>query len=228
MVSDPIALAAAAAEWVARSMPRRRTSSASRRPAAPRRTSSTRRWRRRRSASSIDWQRWHVFFGDERAVPPDDAQSNYRLLADTLLSKVAVPPEQVHRMEAERPDLDAAAAAVLAPARDRCGAPPRLDLVLLGLGTDGHTASLFPGTPALDVTDAWAARGQRPGPASRAPHPDAAGDQRRGARRLPGHRRVQGRCAARRHRRQRARGPGAAGRGELLWFLDAAAARSLD
>jgi 6-phosphogluconolactonase len=108
---------------------------------------------------AIDWGRWHVFFGDERAVGPDDPASNYRLAHDTLLVKVAVPEAQVHRMEAERSDLDAAAAEYSALLERERGAPPRLDVVLLGLGTNGHTASLFPGTPSLDVVDAWAARG---------------------------------------------------------------------
>lgn len=112
----------------------------------------------------IDWQRWHFFFADERAVPPDDAASNYRLLADTLLSKVPLSDAQVHRMEAERPDLDAAAAAYSALLERQCGMPPRVDLVLLGLGPDGHTASLFPGTTALLVEDAWATRGRAPQP----------------------------------------------------------------
>jgi 6-phosphogluconolactonase len=107
----------------------------------------------------IDWRRWHVYFGDERAVPPDDSRSNYRLVRDTLLAKVFVPEEQVHRMEADRPDLDAAAAEYSMLLAAQCGSPPRLDVVLLGLGTNGHTASLFPGTPALDVVDAWATRG---------------------------------------------------------------------
>ncbi|HKW39905.1 MAG TPA: 6-phosphogluconolactonase [Gemmatimonadales bacterium] len=91
----------------------------------------------------IDWSRVDVFFADERAVPPDDAESNYRLLQETLLTRVGVPKPQVHRMQGESPDLDAAAAVY---AREL---PATLDVLVLGMGADGHTASLFPGSPAI-------------------------------------------------------------------------------
>lgn len=91
----------------------------------------------------MPWSRMRVFFADERAVPPDDPASNYRLATDTLLSRVPIPADQVHRMEAERSDIDAAAAAY-----DEL-LPSRLDILILGIGADGHTASLFPGGPAL-------------------------------------------------------------------------------
>jgi len=111
----------------------------------------------------VDWSAWHVYFGDERASPPDDQSSNYHLAATTLLSRVPIEAIRVHRMPADRADLDAAAAQYSAllganlPAGP--GGAPRLDVVLLGLGENGHTASLFPGTPALEVTDRWATRG---------------------------------------------------------------------
>ena len=111
----------------------------------------------------IDWTWWNVYFADERACPPDDPRSNFHLAQTTLLSRVPIDPDRVHRMPAERPDLDAAAAeysdllASSLPAGP--GGAPRLDVVLLGLGENGHTASLFPGTPALNVADRWATRG---------------------------------------------------------------------
>jgi 6-phosphogluconolactonase len=105
-----------------------------------------------RLVSGIDWTRADVFFGDERAVPPDDPQSNYRMARETLLEPARVPDANVHRWRAEAADLDGAARdyeqALRAP-----GPPPWLDLALLGLGPDGHTASLFPGTAALAVED---------------------------------------------------------------------------
>ena len=96
------------------------------------------------SGSSVDWQQVHVFFGDERAVPPDHPDSNYRMVYLALLSRVPIPPRQVHRMEAERADREAAAREY-----ERL-LPPRLDILVLGMGADGHTVSLFPGSAALD------------------------------------------------------------------------------
>lgn len=111
----------------------------------------------------IDWPTWRVFFGDERACPEDDPSSNYHLAQTTLLSRVPIDATRVHRMPADRTDLDAAATEysnLLASSLPvGANASPRLDVVLLGLGENGHTASLFPGTPALDVTDHWATRG---------------------------------------------------------------------
>lgn len=96
-------------------------------------------------SAPIDWSKTHVFFADERAVPPTDEKSNYRLAYDTLLSKVPVLTKHVHRLEAERPDQEAAAR----DAEATLATVGALDVVLLGIGDDGHTASLFPGGPWL-------------------------------------------------------------------------------
>lgn len=100
--------------------------------------------------SQIDWPRVQIFFGDERCVPPTDSQSNYRMANEALLSKVPILPGNVFRMKGE---IDPAAAAteygqIL---KDKFG-DGGLDFTLLGMGDDGHTASLFPGTPALHET----------------------------------------------------------------------------
>ena len=94
--------------------------------------------------AAIDWQRVDVYFGDERAVSPDHPESNYRMVHQALLSRVGIPADRVHRMEAERPDREAAARAYARLL------PRRLDILVLGIGPDGHTASLFPGSAALD------------------------------------------------------------------------------
>jgi 6-phosphogluconolactonase len=91
----------------------------------------------------IPWPNMLVCFGDERAVPPDHPDSNYRLACDTLLSHVPIPDHRIHRMEAERPDREQAALDYEALL------PDPLDLLLLGMGLDGHVASLFPHAPAL-------------------------------------------------------------------------------
>jgi len=105
------------------------------------------------------WQNTHVYWGDERAVQPEHADSNYRMADETLLSCVPIPPAQVHRAPADLPDLEAAARAYALTLAQGvgggAGSPPVLDLVWLGLGEDGHTASLFPHAPALGVTDRW-------------------------------------------------------------------------
>jgi 6-phosphogluconolactonase len=102
----------------------------------------------------IDWSRVHIFFGDERHVPPDHPDSNFRMANETLLTKVAIPPANVHRVRAELPDAAQAAAEYdqeLVKVFHLKGEDqlPRFDLIFLGMGPDGHTASLFPGTTAV-------------------------------------------------------------------------------
>ena len=116
--------------------------------------------------TGIDWGRADVFFGDERAVPPDDPQSNYRMARETLLAPAGVPEANVFRWHAEAADLDGAARDYEQALRAR-GEPPWLDLALLGLGPDGHTASLFPGTLALRVEDRLAVAVEVPALATR-------------------------------------------------------------
>ena len=102
--------------------------------------------------SRVDWNHVFVYFGDERCVPPDSADSNYKMASDAFLSKVPVPPDHVHRMRGETEPLQAAReyAALLI---QTMGDLPRFDLVMLGMGPDGHTASLFPGTDPLSDND---------------------------------------------------------------------------
>jgi 6-phosphogluconolactonase len=101
----------------------------------------------------IDWPRVEVFFGDERCVPPDHPQSNYALAKATLLDRVPIPGDNIYRMKGEV-DPEAAAVAYGRMLKERFGEPaePGLDLLLLGMGDDGHTLSLFPRTAALDET----------------------------------------------------------------------------
>ncbi len=100
----------------------------------------------------VNWRAVEVFQTDERAVPPSDADSNWGMLEDVLLGQVEVAAAGRHRMEGEAADLTGAAARYEAILHERIGggAIPAFDLILLGLGEDGHTASLFPGTPAID------------------------------------------------------------------------------
>jgi 6-phosphogluconolactonase len=102
-----------------------------------------------------DWSKATVWFSDERMVPPDHAESNFGMAAKTLLSQLTKPPTVV-RMQGEL-GADAAAGAYEALLRERMGPEPRFDLILLGVGPDSHTASLFPGKPELDEHGRFAA-----------------------------------------------------------------------
>ena len=111
--------------------------------------------------AQLDWRRVEFFWGDERAVPPEHPDSNYGMAAAVLLDKLGIAPERVHRIAGELPDPAEAAARyqdelarVFATAPD--GPPPIFDLILLGMGPDGHTASLFPYGQALAERTRWA------------------------------------------------------------------------
>ena len=103
--------------------------------------------------TALPWDRMFFFFGDERHVPPSDPDSNYRMADESMLSKIPVPAANVFRIPAENPDAEAVAEAYEETLKKffalQPGQFPRFDLILLGMGPDGHTASLFPGTAAL-------------------------------------------------------------------------------
>jgi 6-phosphogluconolactonase len=108
--------------------------------------------------ATLPWDKMFFFWGDERHVPPTDPDSNYRMADESMLSKIPVKPENIFRIPAENPDAAAAAATyektlqkffALEPSPNQPGPFPRFDLILLGMGPDGHTASLFPGTAGL-------------------------------------------------------------------------------
>jgi len=103
----------------------------------------------RQFAHRVNWALVHVFWGDERTVPPDHADSNYRMARESLLDKVSIPAANVHRILGELPPQQAAAI-YERELLEVLGGDGRFDLVLLGMGEDGHTASLFPGTSALE------------------------------------------------------------------------------
>jgi len=110
-----------------------------------------------RLADQLDWSRIFIFFGDERPVPPDHPESNYRMARESLLEKVPIPSENVHRIPSEK-DPQEAAKEYEADLRAVFPAPmdfPVFDLIFLGMGEDGHTASLFPNSPALQEEERW-------------------------------------------------------------------------
>ena len=108
---------------------------------------------------NFTWNRTFLFFGDERHVPPGDPDSNYRMVNESLLSKIEMPQENVFRVKAENPDANSAAQEYENQMRQFFALPPaefpRFDLILLGMGPDGHTASLFPGSEGLQEQSRW-------------------------------------------------------------------------
>jgi len=114
-----------------------------------------------RYSQRIDWQEVHVFWGDERCVPSDSSQSNYQMVRETLLDAVPIPASNVHRIHGEEDPEDAAAAyekelRAFFGVNSTDGSPRSgFDLILLGMGDNGHTASLFPGSPAVNERQRW-------------------------------------------------------------------------
>ncbi len=103
--------------------------------------------------AKVPWDKMHLFFGDERHVGPDDPQSNFKMASETMITKAPLKAEQIHRMKGEYPDPERAAKEYEQDLRThfhlKDAELPRLDLVLAGMGDEGHTLSLFPGTKAL-------------------------------------------------------------------------------
>ncbi len=100
-------------------------------------------------AQQVNWERVHVFWSDERCVPPDSEESNFRMAYEALLKFVAIPPENIHRVHGEAKPPQAAQSYEDLLKEFFAPKPTRFDLILLGMGDDGHTASIFPGTSAV-------------------------------------------------------------------------------
>lgn len=115
--------------------------------------------------AAIPWEKVHFFWGDERCVPADDPRSNQAMVRESLLDRVPVPPANIHPIACSDAPEQAAAAYQRELEDHFAGGPPRFDLVFLGLGADGHTASLFPGSAALAEQTRWTAVVHRPGDA---------------------------------------------------------------
>ena len=118
------------------------------------------------SPAALEWSKTHFLFSDERCVPADDAESNYRLAEQALFRPLNIPPDRIHRMKGEHSDPHAAAREYEDELRAlTIGAHtawPQLDLIMLGVGNDGHTASLFPGTDAVHERRHWVTVGHAP------------------------------------------------------------------
>jgi 6-phosphogluconolactonase len=113
-------------------------------------------WAQPEVAQTVPWDHVYMFWGDERYVPQNDALSNYRMAHETLISKVPIPAANIHPVPTARAPQEECAEEYEAELRKFFGKdPPALDLNLLGLGTEGHTLSLFPGSPALEERKKW-------------------------------------------------------------------------
>jgi len=107
------------------------------------------------SEAHLSWDRIHFFWGDERCLPPEDEDSNYHMAYEALLKSISIPSENIHRIQGELP-MEQAAQTYEEDLRVFFGTTtPRFGLILLGMGRDGHTASLFPGTSAANETSHW-------------------------------------------------------------------------
>jgi 6-phosphogluconolactonase len=151
-LADPGAVAIRAAERIARVV---RDAVTERGRCALAVSGGTTPWRALRALSGEDlpWDRIHLFQVDERVAPFGDPERNYSRLGEALIDRIAIPPANVHPMPVEEEDLDEGARRYESILRRVAGTPPVLDLVQLGLGEDGHTASLFPGDPTLQVVE---------------------------------------------------------------------------
>ena len=107
------------------------------------------------SERNLDWKNIHLFWGDERTVPPDQEESNFRMVKESLLNRIDIPSKNVHRMKGEIDPQKAAAEYEELLVKEFEESLPRFDLILLGIGADGHTASLFPGTDAVGEKRKW-------------------------------------------------------------------------
>ena len=111
---------------------------------------------------NLDWEQINIFWGDERCVPPDHPDSNYKMAQETLLRNASIPSRNIFRIKGEEDPTTAAMLYRKEIKKFFTGREPRFDLVLLGLGEDGHIASLFPGSPALAEKSDWVVETQHP------------------------------------------------------------------
>jgi 6-phosphogluconolactonase len=182
----------------------------------------------------MPWSAIHLFWGDERHVPPDHPDSNFRMAREAMLDRVPVPAENVHRIPAEEPDAQRAAAEYESALRSffalAPGEWPRFDLILLGLGKDGHTASLFPGGDAVRererlVVAPWVEAQKT---FRNTLTPPVVNHARRAMFLVSGEEKAEALRAVLEGARERERYPAQIVEGSRLWMVDRAAAHRLD